>query len=114
MNVSFVNLYPIMRHDSSNGGCDCAVHHGIPASIFAFNGVVYAAHQFSGIRGAATSCEMTGVDAEGQEYVLKVSAASTGVVRYWDNQCEEHKSDASHALMCCANLCQLPPKNLLH
>jgi hypothetical protein len=113
MNVSFAYLYPLMRKESENKRCDCAVNHGIPANTFAYNGVVYVAHQFSGIRGTVTTCNVHGVNSAGDDVVLDVNAAATGVVRYWDNVCEEHKADASHALMCCARLCQLPPKNLL-
>lgn len=113
MNVSLAYLYPLMRKESENKRCDCAVHHGVPANTFAYNGVVYVAHHISGVRGSATSCGVRGTSISGDDILLDVNAEATGVVRYWDNACEEHKADASHALLCCARLCQLPPKNLL-
>lgn len=113
-NVSFNNLRPIMVQESQGGQCDCGSQHGIPAAIFAYNGIAYMAHQFSGVRGAVVSCKMSGLGEDGLPRLLEVSAASTGVVRYWNSECNEVKQDASHALMCCASLCQLPPKNLLN
>ena len=113
VNVSFRTLRPIMAKDSEGGRCDCALQHGIPVDTFAFNGTVYVAHQFSGVRGSSVSCKMSGIDANGERFHLQVSAASTGVVRYWNDECSEVRADASHALMCCAHLCQVAPKNLL-
>lgn len=111
-NVSLSMLRPIMMRESEGGACDCGTDHGIPASIFAYNGVAYMAHHISGARGAAVKCKV-GVASDDGVRQIDVSAPAAAVVRYWDGECEEKRQDAAHALLCCASLCQMPPKNLL-